>query len=188
MNIHFDINQDFIDLHQQHREGKISREEYDNKLRAILIAADTVALRPPRPSNLTPIIETEHSGPLTYEWNADGKLTLSVNAAIEDQPRLNAYPRHLRQAARVELDANLTEKEAAKLRAARTAGDFFYQAVMDDLLCYRAGEMLQRQGPDAKRAVNIDERFHLGDNPDVILNEDLPSLVHGAVRDDEMER
>lgn len=188
MNIHFDINQEFIDLHQQHREGKISRQEYDSRLRTILIAADKVALRPPRPSHLTPIVETEHSGPLTYEWNADGKLTISVNGSIDEHPRLNAFPRHLRQAARVELDATLTETEATKLRVARSAGDVFHQAVMDDLLCCRAKEMLQRQGPDVKRAVNIDERFHLADNPDVIVSEDLPTLVHGAVRDDDMER
>lgn len=188
MNIHFDINQEFIDLHQQHREGKISREDYDSKLRSILIAADKVALRPARQEHPSPIIDTEHSGPLTYQWNADGKLTISVNAAINDHPRLNIYPRHLRQAARVELDANPTEKERIKLRVARAAGDLFYEAVMDDLLCCRAETMLQRQGPDAKRAVNIDERFHLGDNPDVIVSEDLATLVHGAMRDDEMER
>lgn len=188
MTIHFDINQAFIELHQENRDGKLSREDYDSKLRSILIAADKLALRPKLPTALTPTIETEHSGPLTYEWKADGKLTLSVNAAIEDQPRLNAYPRHLRQAARVELDANLTEKEATKLRVARSAGDFFHQAVMDDLLCCRAEQMLQRQGPDAKRAVNIDERFHLADNPDVITQEDLSTLVHGAVREDDMER
>jgi hypothetical protein len=49
--------------------------------------------------------------------------------------------------------------------------------------------MLQRQGPDTRRAVNLDERFHLGDNPDVIRGEELPALIHGAGRnDDDRER
>jgi hypothetical protein len=189
MNVHIDINQAFTDLHEQHRSGRISREEYDRKLRTILIEADKLVPRVPKPVGLMPTVETEHSGPLTYEWKIDGRLSISVNAPLGDQHRLNAFPRHVRQAARLELDANMTDREASKLRVARAAGDLFYEAVMDDLLSTRAEEMLQRQGPDTRRAVNLDERFHLGDNPDVIRGEELPALIHGAGRnDDDRER
>lgn len=188
MTIHFDLNEVFANLHNQHREGKLSREDYDAKIRTMLVAAGKLPGRGPLPKAGSFSIEAEHSGCLSYDWKPNGKLSISFRSPWDGQHRLNGFPRHLRQAARVELEGNMTEMEAAKLRVAHAAGDTVYEAVMDDLLCCRAEDMLQRQGPDAKRAVNIDERFHLGDNPDVIVNEELPTLVHGAARDDEMDR
>ena len=189
MNVHFDINKVFIDLHQQHREGKLSREDYDSKLRTMLIAAGKLPGREPRPKAASFSIEAEHSGCLSYDWQPNGRLTISFRTPWDGQHRLNAFPRHLRQAARLLLDEHMTDIEAAKLRVATAAGDPYREAVMDDLLCARAEEILQRQGPDARRAVKIDELFHLGDNPDLIPTEEVPKLIDGAARDnDEMER
>lgn len=188
MNIHFDINKVFTDLHNKHREGKLSREDYDSEIRTMLIAAGKLPGRSTSKAESF-AIEAEHSGCLSYDWQPNGRLSISFRTPWDGQHRLNGFPRHVRQAARVELEDKMTEMEAAKLRVAHAAGDVVYEAVMDDLLTARAEEMLQRQGPDAKRAVNIDERFHLGDNPDVIRNEDLPKLIDGATRDEgEMER
>lgn len=188
MNIHFDINKAFADLHTQHREGKLSREDYDTKLKNMLVAAGKLPDQGPIPQKGSFSIEAEHSGCLSYDWKPDGKLSISFRTPWDGQHKLNGYPRHLRQAARVELEANMTEMEATKLRVAHAAGDTYYEAVMDDLLTARAEAFLQCQGPDAKKAVNLDERFHLSDNPDVIPREELPSLIHGSRCNDEMER
>lgn len=186
MNIHIDINALFADLHEKHRNGTLTREQYDSNLRTMLVAAGKLPGRATfKTGNTT--LEAEQSGCLSYTWQPGGTLSISFRTPWDGQHRLNGFPRHLRQAARVELDSSMTDMEAAKLRVARAAGDAVYEAVMDDLLCCRAEDMLQRQGPDAKRAVNIDERYRLGDNPDVIAREDLPALVHGA-RDDDRER
>ncbi len=188
MNTHVDINDMFIDLHTQHRDGKLSREEYDTKIRAMLVAAGKLPGRHPLPETTNFAIETEHSGCLSYDWKPDGTLSIGFRTPWDGAHKLNAYPRHLRQAARMELDSSMTEKEATKLQVAHAAGDAMHEAVMDDLLCQRAEEMLQRQGTDTRRAINIDERFHLAENPDVIAEDDLATLVHGAVRDPEMDR
>lgn len=187
MNIHFDINAVFADLHERHRKGELTREDYDTKLRTMLTDAGKLPT-PPSVKSVTSGLEAEHSGCLSYAWQPNGKLSISFRTPWDGQHRINSFPRHLRQAARVELEASMTDREAIKLRVARAAGDTVYDAVMDDLLCSRAETMVQRQGPDTKRAVIIDERFHLSDNPDVIANDDLRTLVHGAAQDDERER
>ncbi|HEX2842147.1 hypothetical protein [Hyphomicrobium sp.] len=187
MNIHIDINEAFADLHEQFREGKLSREEYDLKLKTILTDAGKLPASAPKADSVK--TETEQSGCLSYHWKPGEQLSISFRTSWDGQHRINSFPRHVRQAARVELNDKMTELEATKLQVARTSGDAVFEAVMDDLLCRRAEDMVQREGPDTRRAVNLDERFRLADNPDVIRNEDVTSLIGGPLRaDDDMER
>lgn len=186
MNIHFDINKVFTDLHEQHRTGKLTADAYRSKLRTILIRGGK--LLPPEPEAPSAQQEPEHSGCLTYGWQPDGEMSISFRIPWDGQCRLNTFPRHVRQVARVELDTDMTDSEAAKLAAARRAGEAIYEAVMDDILCQRAEAIYRTQGPDTKRAVNVDERFHLADNPDLIRKEELAAFVDGPRADDDRER
>lgn len=180
MNIHFDINTTFIALEEQRRTGKLSNDEYQQKLRTMLVRQGKLL---PSPAKHSP--ETEHSGCLSYGWGPDGRMSISFSATWDGKCRFNSFPRHVRQAARLELEDKMTDAEATKLAAARAAGEAIYQAVTDDLLCQRAEAICQSQGPDTRRAINLDERFHLADNPDVILKGDLRTLIDGAPRDDD---
>ncbi len=176
MNIHFDINEAFLDLHTQHREGTLSREDYDLKLRTLLILTGKL----PGPNALQARQQSdpsEISGNLAYSWDPNGRLAIAILKPWTGQPRLNSFPRHVRQAARVELEDKMTDMEAAKLNAARSTDDATFEAVMDNLLCIRAEDILQKQGPATKRAINLDERFHLADNPDLLREEDVGSLI-----------
>ena len=176
MNIHIDINQAFSDLQTQHREGKLSREDYDRKLQTLLILTGKLPAAPPlqvrQLSN-----PSEISGNLAYSWEPNGQLAITILKPWTGRPRLNSFPRHVRQAARLELEDKMTDMEAAKLNAARFTDDATFEAVMDNLLCIRAEDILQKQGPATKRAINLDERFHLADNPDLLLEEDVGSLI-----------
>lgn len=177
----FDPNAAFAALHDKFRKGSINRDQYDERLRAIMVRAGK--LSPKTPSSPWQDMErTEISGSLSYHWDFHKPLTITLLNPWDGQHRLNAFPRHVRQAARLELDETMTEVEAAKLQVAQSVDDTLLEAVMDDLLCARAEEILQKQGPDTKRAVNIDERFHLADNPDVIPEEELETLINGAGR------
>ena len=177
----FDPNAAFIALHEKLRKGEISQQAYNAKLSTLLILNGKVAAKSPYHSSLD-LEPVEHSGPISYAWDQRNGMTVSLREPWDGQHRLNQYPRHVRQAARVGLDGDMTDVEASKLHAARCAGDAAFEAVMDDLLCARAEEISQKQGPDTKRAVNIDERFHLADNPDVIPEEELETLIVGTGR------
>lgn len=184
MNIHFDINQTFTELEEQRRTGKLTTEDYQQRLRTMLLRHGKM-LPPQSPQQPEP----ERSGGLSYGWQPDGRMSISFTTAWDGQCRFNNYPRHVRQTARLELEEKMTDAEVTKLAAARAAGEALYQAVTDDLLCQRAEAICQTQGPDTRRAINLDERFHLADNPDVILREDLRNLIDGAPReDDERDR
>ena len=179
--VEMDPNTLFVDLHEKFRKGAISREEHDRRLRVILILTGKV----PAPVNANSIKRTpEHSGSLFYNWGPDGTLSIAMKEswALAGQGRLNGFPRHVRQTARMELNDTMTEAEAVKLRTARAANDTLFEAVMDDLRCNRAEDIVQKQGPDTKRAVNLDERFNLGDNPDLIQHEDLDLFIDGPAR------
>lgn len=188
MNVHLDINQVFQDLHDKRRKGEISRDAYDQHIKNLLV--DAGMLPPPVPKNRTFKSKPERSGCLSYNWQPGDKLaSISFTTPWDGRHRLNSFPRHVRQAVRLELDEATTELEATKLQVARATCDMVYEAVMDDLLCARAEEIMQRQGPDTRRAVNLDERFRLADNPDVIRNEQLSTFIDGANRaEDDRER
>lgn len=171
-----DPNDTFIDLHTRFNNGTLSREDYDRKLKSMLVLEGKLPGRPPlKTGQLVAPIET--SGHVSYEWKPDGLLSITLLETWNGQSTLNTFPRHVRQAARLELQDKMTEQEAVKLRVASSAGDTFYEAVMDDLLCCRAEDIIQSQGPDTKRAVNSDERFHLGDHPDLFHHDDLKALL-----------
>ena len=177
--VEMDPNTLFVDLHEKLRKGAITREEHDRKLRVMLILTGKV----PAPVSSRTLSDTpEHSGGLAYAWKPDGSLSILMLKPWSGQGRLNRFPRHVRQTARMELNDTMTEAEAVKLRTARAANDTLFEAVMDDLLCNRAEEIVQKQGPDTKRAVNLDERFHLADNPDLIQHEDLDLFIDGPAR------
>ena len=172
----FDPNAAFAALHEKMRKVSIDTEDYNDRLRAILVRAGK--LRPHTPFDPSQESErTEVSGTLSYHWAAHKPLTITPLKTWDGQHRLNTFPRHVRQAARLELDDKMTEVEAAKLHVAQAMDDGMLKAVMDDLLCCRAEDILQKQGPDAKRAVALDERFHLGENPDLIREEELDTLI-----------
>jgi hypothetical protein len=172
----FDPNAAFAALHDKFRKCTITAEEYNERLRAILVRAGK--LSPKTPFYPWQEMErTEVSGNLSYHWDFKKTLSITLLKPWDGQHRLNGFPRHVRQAARLELDEKMTEVEAAKLHVAQGIGDTVFEAVMDDLLSARAEEILQMQGPDTRRAVNLDERFHLADNPDLIRKEEVGDLV-----------
>lgn len=180
----FDLNDAFVDLHRRLRAGSLTRAEHDRRLKSYLILAGKI----PIPASVAQrsAVAAEVSGNLAYGWSANGKLTITVLTIDTARNPLNGYPRHIRQAARLELQDAMTEDEAAKLRAASDAGGALFEAVLDDLLSQRAEMILQAQGPETRRAVHIDERFQLGDNPDIIQKEQLRDFID--ISDRGMER
>lgn len=184
-----DPNTTFADLHTRFTNGTLSREDYDRKLKSMLVLEGKLPGKPPIPAGKT-FAPAETSGHLTYAWAPNGVLSITLLETWTGHSTLNTFPRHVRQAARLELQDKMTELEAVKLRVARAAGDAFYDAVMDDLLCCRAEDIVQSQGPDTKRALNTDERFHLRDHPDLFHHDDLNALLagKGASQADDKER
>lgn len=177
----FDPNAAFAALHDKFRKCTITAEEYNERLRAILVRAGK--LSPKTPFYPWQEMErTEVSGNLSYHWGFNKPLTITLLKPWDGQHRLNTFPRHVRQAARLELDDKMTEVEAAKLHVAQGINDTMLEAVMDDLLCARAEEILQMQGPDTRRAVNLDERFHLFENPDLIREEEVEGFLAAGGR------
>lgn len=179
----FDLNEAFVDLHQRLRAGNLTRDEHDRRLKSYLILAGKIPV-PASARNATAAPEV--SGNISYAWGRNGKLSITVLSATNTGNSLTPYPRHIRQAARIELQDGMTHEEAAKLRVASDAGIATFEAVLDDLLGKRAEMILQAQGPEARRAVNLDERFQLGDNPDIIHKDQLRDFID--VSDRTMER
>ena len=95
-------------------------------------------------------------------------------------PRAQALARHLQAAGVQGLYVNGSTGECVYLSVEERMQ--MLEAVMDDLLCVRAEEILQMQGPDTKRAVNLDERFHLFENPDLIREEEVEGFIAAGGR------
>lgn len=183
----FNPNQAFISLHRLLKSKTINKEEFDRRLRVMLILNDKLLGPLPRKMGVATEQMSEQSGTLSYDWSKEGQLSIRLLQPWNGHGALNTFSRHVRQAARVELNDTMNDMEAVKLRVARAAGDAVFEAVMDDLLCGRAEDIVRKQGPDTRRAVNIDERFHLADNPDLLGSQDVKELI-GATPDNDRER
>jgi hypothetical protein len=92
-----------------------------------------------------------------YSIGPDGRVSASLLVPWDGAPRFNSFPRDVRFAVQARHYFMATVEESRKLAAARAVSNDLHEAVLDDLLCSRAAELMARRARDMREV----DREHL---------------------------